>query len=386
MHKEVLRIVLAAAFASCIGPVALAERGEHPRCFENQEIRFESLAEGITIAGTLSVPRSPGPHPAVLMVTGNGPHTRDQMISKSPMFEMLGDFFAQRGLAVMRTDARGYGESSGPDNYELYTTADRVEDNRAALNFLKRRELIDPEQIILFGHSEGAMIGAELAAEEESLALTIFLATSALPGREVFAQQMADSLRRRGASEEVAGAVQQQLLRFADFLVEDRENRERFAEIAFDFLAAHGVPEDQVDPELAQNLLSGFLEAPWYWYFVGYDPRVALTKIQSPVLSISAEKDQNVPWRLHLPALVSSLAEAPTEDFSAVVLPDQDHFFLEYEGSRLEKHKPGEMSVAEELFRVLESELRRHGLIREKCRLSPQTNAGGGRQGGPPGS
>jgi hypothetical protein len=50
-----------------------------------------------------------------------------------------------------------------------------------------------------------------------------------------------------------------------------------------------------------------------------------------------------------------------------VVLPGQDHFFLEFEGRRLEKHRPGEMTVANELLAALDAELRRRGLLGKAC-------------------
>ena len=71
-----------------------------------------------------------------------------------------------------------------------------------------------------------------------------------------------------------------------------------------------------------------------------------------------------MPWQTHLPSLVKAFVEAGNTDFATVVIPDQDHFFLEYQGQRLKKHKPGEMAVAEELLMVLDAELIRRGFAR----------------------
>lgn len=228
-----------------------------------------------------------------------------------------------------------------------------------------------------------AELAAERAARDSRPALTVLLSTSALPGREVFARQRADDLRRRGATEEAASAVYEQLLRFADFLATDRENRPHFEAIALDFLAAHGVPKEDLDPKLAQSLLDGFLKAPWYWYFVSHDPRVALRRIDSPVFTVLAGMDENIAWREHLAALAQAIGPGaervegggpsgarggPGEaELTAVVLPDQDHFFLEYEGRRLEKHVPEKMEIATELYEVLDAELSRRGLVKDVC-------------------
>jgi pimeloyl-ACP methyl ester carboxylesterase len=276
---------------------------------------------------------------------------------------MIADHLARRGLVVLRTDARGYGQSTGKNDWESYTTDDRIEDNRAILNFLKQQPDVAADRIVLLGHSEGAMIAAALAASEESPALVVLLSTSALPGNEVFAQQMADNLRRQGATEDVAKAVHEQLLRFADLLVNDRENRPRFEALALDFLAAHGVPDEDLDPKFAQGLLEGYLQAPWYWRFVSLDPREHLKQVHAPLLAVFAGADQQVPWQTHLPSLIGALSEGGNADFAATVLPEQDHFFLEFEGRRLERHVPGKMHVADELLAAIDAELSRRGLL-----------------------
>ncbi|HEU5311453.1 MAG TPA: hypothetical protein VFV24_08370, partial [Candidatus Eisenbacteria bacterium] len=183
-----------------------------------------------------------------------------------------------------------------------------------------------------------------------------------------------DNLRRRGGTEEGSAVVYQQLLRFADFMASpNRTNRAQFDAIALDFLEAHGVEKKDLDPKFAQGLLEGFLEAPWYWYFVAHDPRVTLRKIHTPVFAAFAEEDENLRWRDHLTSLAGALGADrgggadTTAELTTAVLPDQDHFFLEFEGRRMVKHMPGKMAIAEELYAALDAELTRRGLARKVC-------------------
>ncbi|MEZ5345752.1 MAG: alpha/beta fold hydrolase [Pyrinomonadaceae bacterium] len=336
-------------------------------CFTDRGVSFDSTAKGIRIAGTLSTPNDDKKHPAVLMITGNGPHTRDQMISNSPMFKMLGEHFARHGFVVLRTDARGYGDSTGPNDWEQYTTADRIEDNRAALAFLRKQKGVDISRVILFGHSEGAMIAAALAASGAEPFLSVLLAPSTLKGDEVVSRQLAGNLLRRGADVKTAEAVRQEFLKFAEFAVKDGKDGEKFQEIALAFLKAHGVADDKLDPEFAKGLLKGYLSSPWYRYFLSYDPAEDLSKIKTPVFAIFGGEDTNVPWRIQLPPFIEGMKAAGNQDFSAIVIPDQDHFFLEFEGKRLEKHNPGKMLIADELFAALDGELTRRGLAGAAC-------------------
>lgn len=352
---------LAAALALAFTPL------DPSACYSTQEIAFASVDPEISIAGEVISP-SGGPErkPAVLLITGSGPHTRDQVISESPTFRMLADFFVRQGFVVMRTDARGFGGSTGPDNDSMTTTAERLNDNRAALVQLRARPDVDPAGIVVFGHSEGAMIASELASENPDLALAILLSTSAIPGEDVFSYQQSAGLRRRGMLNE-ATAVREQLQRYARYLASGRDDPAEFRAIAIDFLKAHGPGAADLDPAVGENALSGWLGERWTRYFVGYDPRPALSRIQSPVLAIYAELDENTPAAEHMPSLVKALTEGQTKDFSAVLLPRQDHFYLEFEGESLPRHRPGEMQIAQELYDLISSETRRRFALPAPC-------------------
>lgn len=336
------------------------------KCYTSREIQVQSGE--FTLAGDLTVPRGEGPFPAVQMITGSGPHTRDETISGSHTFRQIATFLARHGVAVLRSDARGFGASSGPADTEATTTAERAADNRAIYDFLKRQPQVDPKRIVLFGHSEGAMIAVMLAAHGLDPALLALMGPSAIPGNEVLAWQMTNNLRKRGADDATADAVHVQLLRFFDLLVNDPDNRAEFEIIANDFLAAHGVPREEIDPTFAQSLLVGYFDSRWDRFFAGYDPRADIAKVKAPIAAFFAGVDENVPWQQHLPALVDAVIEGKRNtDLGLHVIPDQDHYFLEYEGKRMEKHRFGEMQVAPALLLALEQELAQHGLLGETC-------------------
>ena len=340
---------------------------EPSACYAAEPVRFASLDTDITIAGEVIVPAGGADKkPAILMITGNGPHTRDQMISGNATFAMLSEFFVRRGYVVMRNDARGFGGSTGPDNDELTITPERINDNRAALARLRQHPSVDPARIILFGHSEGGMIASELAGENPDLALTIFLSTSAIPGEEVFSWQQTGGLRRRGMTAEAA-AVREQLRRYARYMASGRDDPAEFRAIATDFLRAHGPQAANLDPSVGENAIQGFGRSRWLRWFVGYDPRPALSRVRTPVLAIFAGGDQQVVADDHMPALVEALAEGEADDVTAAVIPKQDHFYLEYDGEPLDRHRPGEMVIASELYDLLSAELGRRFGVATPC-------------------
>jgi hypothetical protein len=67
----VLLLLLAVEFIPVFGQGQDLLNEPAGSCYDNREIRVESLAKDITIAGTLSLPRSKGPHPAVHMTAQN---------------------------------------------------------------------------------------------------------------------------------------------------------------------------------------------------------------------------------------------------------------------------------------------------------------------------
>jgi alpha-beta hydrolase superfamily lysophospholipase len=365
-------LICAAALACCACTPQLTEYAADAEqaCFTEREFRVASSAPGIEIAGSIMVPRG-SVRASVLMITGAGPHTREQRISDTPMYTMIAEHLARRGMVVARTDARGFGASSGPADDEAYTSADRAEDNRAVLEFLRAQPEFAGLKFGLFGHSEGALIAATIAAEDDGIGFNVFLAPPTIKGDEVMADQTEDNLIRRGASPEAAAAVRVQMLRFARFLAGDRLNHEEFARIAHDFLAAHGVPEEDNNAEFAQGLISGYLSAPSYWFFAAHDPQKDLSRLSQPSIAIFAERDQNVRTSRHLPAFVAAMEAAENADFTTLVLADQDHFFLEHDGARVDQHVPGEMNVAQELYDALDAELGQRGLMTESACASP---------------
>ena len=63
------------------------------------------------------------------------------------------------GLPILAIDYRGYGRSSGPAPSE----AQVYEDATAAWDYLVRMQGVDPSRIVLYGHSLGGAVAAELA-------------------------------------------------------------------------------------------------------------------------------------------------------------------------------------------------------------------------------
>jgi hypothetical protein len=144
-----------------------------------------------TLGGTLTLPAAGhAPFPAVVTLTGSGAHYRDG--NRTPAhpyrpFRQIAETLAGCGVATLRLDDRGVGESTG--DASAATAADTATDAEAALTFLRARPEIDPARVGLIGHSYGGEIAPMVAAADPAVAAVVLLAGPARSFRETMRYQ-----------------------------------------------------------------------------------------------------------------------------------------------------------------------------------------------------
>ena len=117
-----------------------------------------------TLAGTLVLPRSKGPHPAVVFIHGSGPAPRAQ-------YRLIADFFALNGIASLIYDKRGCGDSTG--DWHTSGFNDLAADALAGLELLRNRPEINNRQIGLWGISQGGWLVGLAASQSTNVAFII---------------------------------------------------------------------------------------------------------------------------------------------------------------------------------------------------------------------
>src|SRR5688572_9745238 len=73
---------------------------------------------------------------------------------KHGVARMLEDFILKSGYAVIRVEKPGFGDSEGPCCYDADFN-EELAAHREAYNVFRNLEFVDPEKIIVFGHSNG---------------------------------------------------------------------------------------------------------------------------------------------------------------------------------------------------------------------------------------
>ncbi len=327
----VLMVGLAAVFVlRAPGP----ERGPVEAPAREVEVTFSH--RGITLAGTLRLPAGPGPHPAVILITGSGPQNRDSEIEGLPgyaPFRWIAEYLSARGIAVLRYDDRGVGQSGG--DFATATGSDFAADAEAALDFLRRQPEIDPVRIGLLGHSEGAIVAATVAARRPEVAFVVSLAGIAVTGYETIIRQVELIVLASGLGRETAAAAAAQQREILDLVVAgDWEaletvvvevKRAQIAALPPEQQQALGDPDAFAQAVAAQEL--AVLRSGWYRELLVHDPAQDWARIRVPVLAVFGGRDVQVDAEQNKAALQAALARAGNRDVTVVVLPDANHLF-----------------------------------------------------------
>jgi dipeptidyl aminopeptidase/acylaminoacyl peptidase len=129
---------------------------------------------GETIVGTLALPKGVKTPPVVLLLHGfTG--KRDELAlagTKEGVYSRTARILAERGLASLRIDFVGSGDSSG--KWEDTTTISQISDAIAAFDWLKTQTSINPDKIHVIGWSLGGLDAAHLAAERPVASTTLW--------------------------------------------------------------------------------------------------------------------------------------------------------------------------------------------------------------------
>lgn len=291
---------------------------EPPFPYDVEDVTFPGGAANVELAGTLTIPRGGGRHPAAILVSGSGPQNRDEEIFQHRPFLVLADYLTRRGLVVLRYDDRGVGESTG--DFGAATSADFADDAEAAFRFLRARDDVDPDAIGVIGHSEGGIIAQLLASRLPQLGYVVMIAGPGVPGDSILALQVAALNRAAGLPDSVVEARASLQRRLMDVALKDVDAATIRKELADVFHAeAPGMSDEQIEAQARA------LTSPWMHWFLHYDPRPMLRELQAPILAVIGSKDLQVLPEQNLAATSEALREGGNPDFTVRELDGLNH-------------------------------------------------------------
>lgn len=302
-----------------------------PFLYTAEPFQFENKEVAITLHGTLTLPQGEGPFPAAILISGSGPTDRDETILDHKIFLVIADYLTRQGIAVLRYDDRGVGESEG--NHYKANSMDLANDTNAAFLALAKHGKIDANHIGLIGHSEGGMIAPIVASKSSDVDYVILLAGPGVPIDELMAEQNRQVYKSQGLPKNELDRNE----KFNKSLYNIFDNDKPVAEL-YDTLLPfihnyyESIPKEyqalfSPSKEVFYMAIVGTVSSPWFRYFLQFDPTPYLKKVTCPVLAVNGSKDIQVISSQNLGAIEEILTYTGHQDFTIREYQNLNHLF-----------------------------------------------------------
>lgn len=307
-----------------------------------EDITFRS--SGFEISGVLVKPADEGKFPAVLVLHGSGPESRD-----GPSYRAVANILVRSGFAVLLYDKRGVGASGGEFDTAHYS--DFIDDAIAAVLYLRNRDDIDADRIGLFGNSESGWFTPEIAYRSGNIAFIFNRVGSPLPWIDTVLWEVRNEFIDAGVAETDL-----------DKLLDITERRwSYYVATGLDPSLANSPSRDAINTDLkilreavpfADQVLPEQLrpyEMEFYSDFsadASYDPGPFLRLIDVPMYYVFGETDVNVPTEQSVEFL-EVLREKYGKDVSYVVLEGVGHPLANWTGVLTAGYVPKYLDIVE---------------------------------------
>ncbi len=273
-----------------------------------EDVRFSN--GDVQLAGTLLAPSTPGKHPAVILVHGSGPENREFILP-------FARFLLRRGVAVLGYDKRGVGVSTG--DWQTASFEVLAGDVVAAFDYLKTRKDIDATRIGLLGVSQAGWIMPLAAVRARDLAFLISISGAGVPAAETTIDQARNEMTASGMKPQMVAEILA-LMKLQYRFAQSGEGWDEYAAARTALAARMGRPPAS---------FPGTRDDP-YWqsmrmtYF--YDPAPTLRQLQTPVLAIFGELDNNILAEKNRAAWETALKAGGHRDYALRILPKANHY------------------------------------------------------------
>lgn len=277
--------------------------------FDEYEVAINSE---FTLRGTITKPKADGKYAAVVIIAGSGEIDRDGMIVPlklaSNIYKDLAHVIARLGVVTLRFDKRGVGKSEG--EFQKTGMWDLVNDIEAMITYVKEQPFVDPENIILVGHSEGCMLATVVNARTPVNGL-ILLTGAAESLEEATKRQREIAYKELKEQKGIKG----KLMRLLN--VEKRGEKQM-----------EKIKEKMMNTE-KDTIKVGFkpMNAKWFREHFQHDIYKDLQQVTCPVLAIAGDKDIQAD-----PERAKWISDYVKGDSEVYVIKNMDHSLKVFEG------------------------------------------------------
>lgn len=303
-----------------------------PYSYYSEDVTFQNTKANISLSGTLTLPKKNGFFPSVILITGSGPQNRNEELLGHKPFLVISDYLTKKGIAVLRYDDRGIGDSKG--DFKTATTVDFATDVESAINYLKTRKEINKNKIGLVGHSEGGLIASIVASKSKDISFIVLLAGTGIQGDKLLLLQQKLISRAKGISETDIKKSNQTNVKLFEIVIQSNDNQKFKTDLTNHIKetlksdTSIEIPNGLTKEEFI-SIQVNQISNPWMQYFIKFNPASVLEKVKCPVLAVNGEKDLQVPSNENLTAIKNALKIGGNENVTIKEFPRLNHLFQE---------------------------------------------------------
>ena len=291
-----------------------------------EDVRIQNQQDGVSLYGTLTIPKGRMMKACAVMVSGSGKQDKDESMMGHKPFWVIADFLTKNGYAVLRFDDRGSYRSTG--NFATSTIFDFAHDVNAAVDLAKERTGLDDAHIGLIGHSEGGMV-SQIVLKDRPLGFFISLAGPAAPVQAMMVKQNRDISEMFNMNlkefDKTVGPFLKKVFAICGDLETDsataaakiiklyQQQESKFSDAAKKRFAL-GTPEN----------VGGWLTRPLR-VFLAYIPADVLKYIHVPILALNGSVDKQVSCKENLEVYRKFIKNNPANE--VVELNNKNHLF-----------------------------------------------------------
>ena len=312
-----------------------------PFNYNSIDVTFKNESEGNMLAGTIASPKNFNKKsPILIMITGSGSQDRNEQMFEHQPFLVIADDLAKKGIATLRLDDRGVGDSE--EGKVGATSADFATDINSAVHYLVTSGY---QNIGLIGHSEGGMIAPMVADMNKNVKFLVLLAAPGIPIIDLTLDQ--NKKLAQGANLPKEDIDEILSIKAKTFTYAKKYSGNNFKTDLTKYL-------EENFPEMTAQEKEAYLaqiSSSWFRYFIKFNPDDYLSKVKIPVLAVGGSLDLQVSAKENLAGIKNSLTKAGNKNFTTEEFAGLNHLF-----QTAKTGNPSEYGQIEETFspKVLE--------------------------------
>ena len=320
-------------------PTPRSERPQNPKPpfnYKSEDITYTNKDKSITYGATITIPNGKGPFPAVLLITGSGQQNRDEEIMGHKPFAVIADYLTNNGYVVLRVDDRGVGKTTG--DLENATSEDFAKDATVSLDYLEKRPEVNRKRLGLMGHSEGGMIAQMIAADRGDVDFVVFLAAPGVRSSQLMEGQNVAYMTSLGINPAAIDKYKMLYTSIVHDIVYSKDSTQAYTSLkqhisdwvkqtdTASVLATTGIHDEASKEEFIDAAVGSYTNK-WYRYFLSYDPKPNLQRMNCKVLALDGDRDIQVISRPNLAGIRIGLAAGKSKIVLTKEMKGLNHLF-----------------------------------------------------------